>query len=109
MRWRKTFLAEVTERLLTLGYKGCPVCGASNDSIVVHRLPVILVCGDFPPAMGGGPLSRDPDRQLAFAVRIECALCGHIMLFNAQKYRSGDEQVLVAGLTEEEEDALPQT
>lgn len=108
MRWRKTFIAEVTERLLSLGYRGCPVCGAS-DSILVHRLPVLLICGDFPPAMGGGPIAKDPDRQMGFAVRIECGLCGHMMLFNAQNYRGGDEQVLVAGLTDEEEDALPDT
>jgi len=108
MRWRKTFIAEVTERLVSLGYRGCPVC-ASTDSILVHRLPVLMVCGDFPPTMGGGPLAKDPDRQMAFAIRIECGLCGHMMLFNAQNYRGGDEQVLVAGLTDEEEDALPET
>jgi hypothetical protein len=111
VRWRKTFLAEVVERLGNLGFKGCPVCDASTDSMVVHRLPVLLVCGEFPPTMGGRPLAiplaEDPDRQMDFAIRIECRLCGHIMLFNAEQYRHGDERNIVVGLTDKEEDALP--
>jgi hypothetical protein len=109
--WRKTFMAEVVERLGNLGFKGCPVCDASTDSMVVHRLPVLLVCGEFPPTMGGRPLAiplaEDPDRQMDFAIRIECRLCGHIMLFNAEQYRHGDERNIVVGLTDKEEDALP--
>ncbi|MGO9784410.1 MAG: hypothetical protein ACLPQY_32350 [Streptosporangiaceae bacterium] len=104
-------MAEVVERLGNLGFKGCPVCDASIDSILVHRLPVLLVCGEFPPTMGGRPLAmplaEDPDRQMDSAVRVECGLCGHIMLFNAEQYRSGDVQNLIVGLTNEQEDALP--
>lgn len=107
VRWRKKFMAEVVERLGNLGFKGCPICDASIDSILVHRLPVLLVCGEFPPTMGGRPLAKDPDRQMDFAIRVECGLCGHIMLFNAEQYRRSDEQNMVVGLTEEEENALP--
>ena len=65
-----------------------------------------LVDGEFPPKVGGLPLEADFDRQVTFAVEIECTTCGHIMLFNAERYRTGDEAIMVAGLTDEEEDRL---
>ena len=43
---------------------------------------------------------------LTFAVRVECGTCGHVMLFNAQRYRTGDEKILMLELTEEEESPL---
>jgi hypothetical protein len=94
MRWRKTFMAEVAARLGNLGVKGCPVCDAPADSLLVDRLPALLVGGEFPPTIGGRPLAvplaEDPDRRMDFAVRIECGTCGHIMLFNAEQYRRGE-------------------
>jgi hypothetical protein len=99
-------MAEVGARLGNLGVKGCPVCDASIDSLVVDRLPALLVRGEFPPTVSGRALAEDPDRQMDFAIRVECTTCGHIMLFNAERYRSGNEQTLVVGLTDEQEDAL---
>ncbi len=37
---------------------------------------------------------------MTFAVRVECTTCGHLMLFNAQKYRTGNKKIMM--LTEEE-------
>ena len=103
MRWRRTFMAEVFESLLQLGLKACPVCG-SEESLILSPFPAILVDGEFsadldaPPELEGG--------DLTFAVRIECTTCGHLMLFNAQRYRTGDAKIIENGITEEGERSL---
>jgi hypothetical protein len=104
MRWRKTFMAEVTGSLQNLGVKTCPVCGSVE--LGIGRRPVLIVDGEFPPPVGGLPLESDRDRQLTFAIQIECVTCGHLMLFNSERYRTGDEEILVCGLTDEEEGRL---
>ena len=43
---------------------------------------------------------------MTFAVRVECITCGHLMLFNAQRYRTGDEKIMALGLSEDEESQL---
>jgi hypothetical protein len=48
------------------------------------------------------PIGDDHDYHLTFAVRIECTTCGHLMLFNAEKYRTGDEPILEREPAEEE-------
>jgi hypothetical protein len=105
MRWRKAFMAEVSEALQQLGLRACPVCG-SADSLNMGRFPVLLVDAGFPPdddelPQPGG--NRDGD--MTFAVRIECTTCGHVMLFNSEWYRSDDEKILVRGLAEEDSEA----
>jgi hypothetical protein len=100
-RWRQSFMVEVTESLQRLGLKACPVCG-SDDALGVGRRPVLLVEGEYPPTIGGVPLEADPDRFLTFAVKIECTTCGYLMLFNAERYRTGDEQIMVNGAVDED-------
>ena len=99
MRWRQSFIAEVSQALQQLGLRACPVCG-SADALGVGRFPVFVLDG------GPRPDSDDPslgeDHDLTFAVRIECTACGHLMLFNAQKYRTGDEPILVRERADEE-------
>ena len=63
----------------------------------MSHFPVLLVDGRFPPETDALPLGDYHEGDLTFAVRIECATCGHLMLFNAQRYRSGDEKILRAG------------
>src|SRR6185369_3135139 len=41
--------------------------------------------------------------RLTFAIRIECTTCGHLMLFNAEKYRTGEEPILEREPAEEED------
>lgn len=102
MRWRQTFMEEVAETLQHLGLKACPVCG-STDSLDVGRSPLLLVDGDFPPDTDALPLRGAGAGDMTFAVRVECTTCGHLMLFNAEKYRTGDEKIMMLGLTEEGE------
>lgn len=98
MRWRRTFMAEVFESLIQLGLRECPVCG-SAESLGMSPFPAILVDGEFPLDSDALP---EEEGDLTFAVRIECATCGHLMLFNAQRYRTGDAKIIEDGITEEE-------
>jgi hypothetical protein len=101
MRWRHGFIAEVSQALQQLGLRACPVCG-SAEALGIGRSPVFLLEGG--PARGGHdfPLGEDHDYDVTLAVRIECTACGHLMLFNASKYRTDDEQILVREAAEEE-------
>ena len=105
MRWRQTFLAEVSQSLQQLGIRACLVCG-SMESLSMGRRPVVLIDADFPPDEDGFPLGEDRGGDMTFAVRVECTTCGHLMLFNSERYRSGDEKIMVRGLTEEQERQL---
>ena len=101
MRWHQSFIAEVSQALQQLGLRACPICG-SADALGIGRFPVFLLDGGPAPDRDDLALGEDHDYDLTFAVRIECSACGHIMLFNAQKYRTGDEQILVRDRAEEE-------
>ena len=101
MRWRESFVAEVSQSIRQLGLKACPVCGLV-DSLDVSHLPVLLFDGGFLRRIDDHHLARDWDGDLTFAVRIECAACGYLMLFNAQRFRTADEKIIVAEETDEE-------
>lgn len=98
MRWRKTFLAEITEKVSQLGLTSCPVC--RSETLFVNRWPVMMEIG----ALHNGKNEGDEEHNILFMVGIECSVCGHVMLFNSERFRSGDTKVLVRGLTEAEED-----
>jgi hypothetical protein len=100
-RWRQSFMAEVTQSLQQFGVKACPVCG-SQDGLAIGRRPVLIVDGEFPPPVGGVPMEADRDRFLTFAVQIECTTCGHLMLFNAERYRTGKEPIMLVGAVDED-------
>jgi DNA-directed RNA polymerase subunit M/transcription elongation factor TFIIS len=92
MRWRGTFLTEVFESLQQLGLRTCPACG-SAESLSMSPFPVVLFDGDFPSeaeALNSGEERGD----LTLSVRVECGTCGHLMLFNAQRFRTGDEKII---------------
>ena len=95
MRWRQTFLAEALESLHQLGMTACPVCG-SAESLSMSPFPVILVEGQFPPEADATPGGQERG-DLTFAVRVECSTCGHLMLFNAQRFRTGDDKIIEGG------------
>jgi hypothetical protein len=101
MRWRQSFITEVSQSLQQLGLRACPVCG-SADALGIGRFPAFLLDGGPPPDRDDIPLGEDHDYDLTFAVRIECTACGHLMLFNSSQYRTGDEPILVRDQAEEE-------
>lgn len=94
MRWRQSFIAEVSQALQQLGLRACPICG-SAEALGIGRFPAFLLDGGSAPDGDDLLLGEDHDYDMTFAVRIECTACGHLMLFNAQKYRTGDEPILV--------------
>jgi Zn ribbon nucleic-acid-binding protein len=94
MRWRQSFIAEVTQALQQLGLRACPICG-SADTLGIGQFPTFLVEGSAPPDGDQLPVGEDNDTDVTLAVRIECTVCGHLMLFNAQKYRTEDERIHV--------------
>lgn len=104
MRWRETFLSEVSEKLVQFGVHTCVVRNSANFH--VDPLPVLVLRGGLPPTASNTPLERDRDRQMDYMVRVECGLCGNNALFSSERYRTGDEQILTAGLADEEEDEL---
>jgi Zn ribbon nucleic-acid-binding protein len=89
-------MAEVSDTLHRLGLRACPVCG-SQESLDMSHFPAFLADGRCP---------AEPGADLIFAVRVECGTCGHVMLFNAQKYRTGDEKILMLEPAEDEESSL---
>lgn len=99
MRWSQSFLAEVSQSLRQLGLTTCPVCGLA-DSLEAGHLPVLLVDGGFPPGTDDNSLREDGDGGLTFSVRIECNACGYLMLFNAQRFRTADEKIILPERTE---------
>jgi hypothetical protein len=105
MRWRPAFMAEVFETLQQLGLRACPVCG-SAESLSMSHFPVLMVDGRFPPEGDELPLGDYREGDLTFAVRIECAICGHLMLFNAQRHRNGDAKILEREIAEDSETPL---
>jgi len=98
MRWRRTFMAEVARTLQQLGMKACPVSGLA-DSLKMNDFPVLLADGRLP--LGVDALGEYHEGDLTFAVRMDCIICCHLMLFDAQRYRTGDEKILVLGLAED--------
>ena len=101
MRWRQSFVAEVSRALQQLGLRACPVCG-SADALHIGRFPAFFLEGGPPSDVDDVSIGEDDDCHLTFAVRIECTVCGHLMLFNAEKYRAGHEPILVRERVEEE-------
>jgi DNA-directed RNA polymerase subunit M/transcription elongation factor TFIIS len=99
MRWRQSFMTEVMGSLQRLGLRACPVCG-SGESLAMGRSPVFLVDGETHDEDAPAPHEHGDDSELTFAVRVECSTCGHLMLFNALRYRSADEKTLIPGRTE---------
>jgi hypothetical protein len=98
-------MAEVFETLQQLGLRTCPVCG-SAESLTMSNFPVLLVDGRFSPEGDPLPLGDNREGDLTFAVRIECATCGHLMLFNAQRHRDGDAKILEREIAEDSESPL---
>jgi Zn ribbon nucleic-acid-binding protein len=100
MRWRRSFMDEALETLEQLGMQACPVCG-SADSLGMSPFPVLLVDAGFSRDDDSPPGKERSEGDLTFALRIECATCGHLMLFNSLRFRSEDQKIMVRELTDE--------
>jgi hypothetical protein len=92
MRWRQAFIFEVFQALRQLGLRACPVC-CSAGALSASPFPAIIIKPEFPGA-GGLHAWEGPGGDPTFAVRVECATCGYLMLFNSEKYRAAGEKIL---------------
>jgi hypothetical protein len=97
MRWHHSFLAAVGQRLRQLGLRTCPVCGPA-DSLRVSPFPVLLTDAGPAPARG-----REQLDDITVAVKAECAACGHWMLFDSVKFRTGQERIMLFEVDEDEQ------
>ena len=102
MRWHHGFLAVVGHRLRQLGLRACPVCGRA-DSLRVSPFPVLVT--DAGPVPGAAARAGAPEHlgSITVAVQAECAACGHWMLFNSLKFRTGQERIMLLEADEEEQ------
>jgi ssDNA-binding Zn-finger/Zn-ribbon topoisomerase 1 len=104
MRFRRRVLKEIAGHIRRLGLSRCPVCGGES-SLAASRLPAIINCGGWPHERDDP--RHDPDAYVWFAVKVECDSCGHMLLFNSERFRHGDEPVFVVGFREHEDEVDP--
>ena len=102
MRWHHRFLVAVGQRLQQLGLRACPVCGRA-DSIRVSPFPVLLTDAGPVPGAAARARAQEPPDDITAAVRAECAACGHWMLFDSLKFRTGPNRIMLAEGDEEEQ------
>ena len=102
MRWHHTFLAVVGQRLQQLGLRACPVCGR-GDSLRVSPFPVLVTDAGPVPGTAARGWAQEHLGDITVAVQAECATCGHWMLFDSLKFRTGQERITLFEVDEEEQ------
>ena len=102
MRWHHGFLAVVGQRLQQLGVRACPVCGRA-DSLRMSPFPVLLT--DEGPVRGAAAPAGGQEHfdDITAAVKADCAACGHWMLFDSLKFRTGPERIVLFEVDEEDQ------
>jgi hypothetical protein len=101
MRWHHSFLATVGQRLQEFGMRACPVCGR-GDSLRVSPFPVLVTDAGPVPGAAAGTGAREHLGDITVAVQAECAGCGHWMLFDSLKFRTGQDRITLFEVDEEE-------
>jgi hypothetical protein len=100
MRFRSKTQQEIMARLSQLGLSSCSVC--QTGALFVSPYPVLVNFGGFP--VDPSDPRHDPDANVWFALKVECDVCGHMMLFNSERYHGPDEKVLYRGPVEPQSD-----
>ena len=100
MRWHHTFLAVVGQRLQQLGVRACPVCGRA-DSLHVSPFPVLVTDAGPVPGAAVEAGAQEHLGDITVAVQAECAACGHWMLFNSLRFRTGQDRITLFETDEE--------
>src|ERR1700749_985305 len=103
MRWHPGSRAVVGQRLRKLGLRSCPVCRQA-DSLRVSPFPVLVTDAGPVPGAAAGAGAQEHLGGITVAVQAECAACGHWMLFNSLKFRTGPDRITLFELDEEEQD-----
>ncbi len=90
MKWTPDFLKETSATLERLGLADCSVCG--GRTLERDDRPYIVGVG----GVRGSEL-EDQDTNIVYFLRISCDTCGHVLLFDSEKFRDGDAPVLQQG------------
>jgi hypothetical protein len=101
MRFRRSALISMQERVTQLGMDACRICGSGQ--ILVHTRPGLVTIGGMYHERGHP--RWDPESNILFMVMTCCDLCGNTQFFNSERLAPGSDAVLVVGLSEEEEEA----
>jgi hypothetical protein len=101
VRWRTTFVHEVQRQLKHLGLNRCFICG--SDHLTTHSYPLLALMGGMPHIPG---TTIDPEISQDYLLRFDCRTCGYQMFFNSERFRTGDEPILISQGSEEEEARL---
>jgi hypothetical protein len=87
MKFQEDVLKQIGERIAQLGLSQCPVC--QSGTIAIGRQPVIVNVGGIPDSK-----LQDAKTNIRFYVALTCDLCGHVMLFDSERFQHGDERAL---------------
>jgi hypothetical protein len=88
VHWADPVFQDITEKLVQLGLKECQVC-RSETGLHANKLPVVLPVGGLPEFR-----VQDPETNIIYMVHVECIVCGHSLLFDCERFISGDTPAL---------------
>jgi hypothetical protein len=91
MQWALPILQDIDAKIAQLGLKACPVC-ESETALRVDKRPVIVSVGGV--AWSDAPEVNDSETSISYLVRIECTLCGYTLLFNSERFITGNTPAL---------------
>jgi hypothetical protein len=103
VRFRQKIARELRDHISRLGLSTCPVCG--SQALAISDYPVIVNYGGFHHEEGDP--RRDPEANIYYAAKVECDVCGYMMLFNSERFHHGDEPTLFMGTREREAEIDP--
>ena len=87
MKWTPAAVALISERIAQLGLSSCPVCSGETLGMMHH--PVVAHRGGI---VGGA--TEDSGTGTVYLVAVECHLCGHVLLFNSDRFSTGDGSLI---------------
>jgi hypothetical protein len=96
MVYAQARITEIAAKLTQLGLTACQVCGSETALRADHR-PVVVSIGGVAWPNHEGKVLKEPSTNVLFMVRVECEVCGHSLMFNSEKFFSGDTPILEAG------------
>jgi hypothetical protein len=103
VRFRQKIVIELGEHIARLGLRSCPGC--DSETLGISPYPVILNFGGFQHEKTDA--RYDPEANIYYAAKVECHVCGYMMLFNSEQFHHGDEPILFMGTPEHEAEIDP--
>lgn len=91
-RFRKKIRREISDRIVAFGLTECPVCNGTTLSVSPY--PVMVSYGGI--HYEKGDPRHDAEANVNYMLKVECSICGYVMLFNSEQHRGPDEKTLVA-------------